>query len=112
MLPTDPAKRKKIPLYSGLFAYFPSALAEIARHSHKGNAQHHADKPLHWDRSKSGDEADAMLRHMMEGDYTGMAWRALALLQKHLEAGGAPIAPGARNVPVGHVACQSGEVVE
>ncbi len=33
----------------------------------------------------------------MEGDYVGMAWRALSLLQKDLEAKGAPIAPAARN---------------
>src|SRR5690606_749089 len=46
-------------------------------------------------RAKSADEADALLRHLMEGDYVGTAWRALALLQKHLEAKGAPLAPGA-----------------
>ena len=33
----------------------------------------------------------------MEGDYVGMAWRALSLLQKDCEAKGAPIAPAARN---------------
>ena len=38
------------------------------------------------------------MRHLMEGDYVGTAWRALALLQKHLEAQGAPIAPAAINV--------------
>ena len=46
---------------------------------------------------KSGDEANALIRHLMEADYVGMAWRALALLQKHCEANGSPIAPGARN---------------
>ena len=60
----------------------------------------HASPPLHHDRAKSGDEADALVRHLMEGDYTGMAWRALSLLQKHLESQGAPIAPGARNAEV------------
>ena len=86
-------------MYSGLVAYFPSALAAVARHSYIGNEKHNPGQPLHWARGKSPDEADALLRHLMERDYVGMAWRALALLQKHLEANGAPIAPGAPCVP-------------
>ena len=97
LFPEDSAARKTYPVYSGLLAYFPSALAAIARHSFVSNEKHNPGQPLHHDRAKSGDEADALLRHLMEGDYVGMAWRALALLQKHLEAEGAPIAPGARN---------------
>ncbi|OGT59755.1 MAG: hypothetical protein A3E01_04640 [Gammaproteobacteria bacterium RIFCSPHIGHO2_12_FULL_63_22] len=98
IFPADSAARKEYPIYSGFFAYFPSAIAAVAHHSYASNAQHNGDAPLQWDRAKSDDEADALLRHLMEGDYAGMAWRALALLQKHLEANGAPIAPGARNV--------------
>ena len=50
--------------------------------------------PLHWDRSKSGDELDALTRHLMEAgtiDTDGVrhsvkvAWRALANLQKEIE---------------------------
>jgi len=95
MLPTDSDERKTYPLYSGLFAYFPAALAAIAHHSYVNNEKHNPGEPLYWNRAKSADEADALLRHLMEGDYVGTAWRALALLQKHLEAGGAPLAPGA-----------------
>ena len=49
---------------------------------------------MHWDRSKSGDELDALTRHLMEAgtiDTDGMlhsakvAWRALANLEKELE---------------------------
>ena len=98
-LPDDAAARKTIPLAAGVLDYFPSALVAVAALSAKGNSQHNPGADLHWDRSKSGDEADALLRHLMERDYVGMAWRALALLQKHLEANGAPIAPGAR-IPV------------
>jgi hypothetical protein len=98
LFPEDSAERKTYPLYSGLLAYFPSALAAVARHSHAGNEKHNPGQPLHHDRAKSGDELDAMARHMMEGDYVGMAWRALSHLQKHLESLGAPIAPAARNV--------------
>jgi hypothetical protein len=80
-----------------VLAYVPAAIAAIAHHSYLGNLKHNPGQPLNWDRAKSEDEHDALTRHLMEADYVGMAWRALALLQKHLEAQGAPIAPGARN---------------
>lgn len=94
-LPTDKKARKATPIATGVIDYFPLALAEVARVSHAGNAQHNPGKPLHWDRSKSSDEADALMRHFVERgtiDEDGqrhsakVAWRALALLQKELEA--------------------------
>ena len=84
-LPTDAAERKAIPIYSGVVKYFPDALAAVAKVSYKGNQQHHPDKPLHWDRSKSTDELDALMRHVVEGDWDKVAWRALAHLQKEIE---------------------------
>lgn len=96
LFPEDSAARKTYPVYSGLLQYFPAALAAVAHHSYEGNEKHNPGLPLHHDRAKSGDEADALVRHLMEGDYVGMAWRALALLQKHCESQGAAIAPGAR----------------
>jgi hypothetical protein len=104
LLPEDSAARKTYPVFSGLLAYFPSALAAVAHHSYTGNEKHNPGQPLHHDRAKSGDEADALLRHLMEGDYVGTAWRALSLLQKHMEANGAPLAPGARIAPVSVIA--------
>lgn len=107
-LPDDPQARKAIPLATGLLDYFPSALVAVAALSAKGNEQHNPGTPLHWDRSKSGDEADALARHFMHRGTvdtdgvlhsTKVAWRGLALLQKELEALGAPIAPGAKNAP-------------
>jgi hypothetical protein len=104
-LPTDAAARKALPLATGVLDYFPDALAEVARCSQAGNDQHNPGQPLHWDRSKSGDEADALVRHLIQRgtvDSDGIrhsakvAWRALALLQKELEAAGAPMARGAR----------------
>ena len=74
--------------------YFPDAIREIARCSLAGNEQHNPDKPLHWDRTKSGDELDALTRHLMEAGTTDsdgvrhstkVAWRALANLQKEIE---------------------------
>jgi hypothetical protein len=102
LFPDDSAERKEYPVYSGLLQYFPAALAAVAHHSFKGNEKHNPGQPLHHDRAKSGDEADALVRHLMEGDYVGMAWRALSLLQKHLEANGSPVAPAARNAEPHH----------
>ena len=91
---TDPKERKKYCIYSGVLKYFPKAIMEVSRVSLAGNQQHHPDKPLHWDRSKSTDEADALARHLIESgtfDTDGIrhtakcAWRALALLEKELE---------------------------
>ncbi len=77
-------KRKQIPVFSGVLQYFPDAIREVAKTSWIGNQQHHPDKPLHWDKSKSADESDALLRHQMEGDYVAVAWRALAQLERHI----------------------------
>ena len=94
-LPQDAAERKRIPVYSGVVKYFPRALAAIAAHSYQGNEQHNPGTELHWDRSKSGDEKDALMRHILELDTggveaaTAVAWRALANLEKTLENEGA-----------------------
>jgi hypothetical protein len=94
ILPTDPAERKKIPIYSGVINYFPDALAAIAAVSYQGNQQHNPGEPLHWSRGKSADHEDTLVRHLLEKgtvDTDGhrhsakMAWRALAILQLELE---------------------------
>jgi hypothetical protein len=85
VLPTDAQERKDTPVYSGVVKYFPRAMCALARLSNKGNGQHNPGKPLHWDRSKSGDELDALMRHLIEEDWVAVAWRAMANLEKHLE---------------------------
>jgi hypothetical protein len=94
-LPRDAAARKGVPIVTGVLDYFPDAIAAVAECSRVGNEQHNPGSPLHWDRSKSGDEADALGRHLLERgsfDVDGvrhsakLAWRALALLQKEIEA--------------------------
>lgn len=86
--------RKKIPVYSGVLKYFPDAIKEVAKCSYAGNEQHNPGTPLHWDRDKSGDELDALMRHLIDAgtiDTDGIrhsakvAWRALANLQKEIE---------------------------
>jgi len=92
--PTESKERKSRPVASGVIDYFPDALIAVAQVSFIGNQQHNPGTPLHWDRSKSTDEADALMRHFIERgtlDSDGVrhsakvAWRALALLQKEIE---------------------------
>ena len=89
-------ERKDTPVFSGVLKYFPDALKEVSKCSKAGNDQHNPNKPLFWDRSKSGDELDALTRHLIDHsvnpvDADGVlhlakvAWRSLAALQKHLE---------------------------
>lgn len=94
-LPTGPQDRKLIPVASGFVDYFPRAMIAVAHLSQIGNEQHNPGKPLHWDRSKSGDESDALMRHFIERgtvDTDGVrhsvkvAWRAMAMLEKELES--------------------------
>jgi len=87
-LPDDSAERKGYPLYHGLFLYFPRALAAVAHHSYVSNEKHNPGEPMHWNRAKSTDEEDALLRHVLDGEWVAVAWRALAKLEKVLEASG------------------------
>jgi len=93
---TKAQERKQMPVYSGVLKYFPDALKEVSKASQAGNNQHHPDKPLHWDKTKSFDNEDALVRHLidhskepMDDDgvlhLTKVAWRALASLQIYLE---------------------------
>lgn len=85
-LPTNAEERKAIPIYTGFVKYFPDAMAAVAKISLKGGIQHgQTPETLHWDRSKSGDELDAMMRHVIDGDWAQVAWRAMANLQKKIE---------------------------
>lgn len=87
--------RKERPIYSGVLKYFPNALMEVAYTSWIGNEQHNPGTELHWDKEKSKDEADALIRHLLQAgeiDTDGVrhsakvAWRALALLERELES--------------------------
>lgn len=95
-LPNDAASRKAIPLATGLLDYFPNALIAVAALSYIGNEQHNPGSKLHWDRSKSTDHDDCLMRHFMTrgtNDIDGVrhrtkvAWRALAALEQEIEGG-------------------------
>lgn len=87
--------RKQRPVYTGVLKYFPDAILEVAHCSFVGNEQHHPGTEVHWDKSKSADEHDAMIRHSLEAGTTDtdgvrhsakVAWRALAALQREIDA--------------------------
>jgi hypothetical protein len=87
--------RKERPLCTGVLDYFPDALLEVAHCSKVGSDQHNPGQPLHWAKEKSPDEPDALLRHLKDrGTYdtdgvrhsAKVAWRALAMLQREIEA--------------------------
>ena len=78
-------ERKQIPIYTGFLRYFPDAVVEVTKRSMEGNQQPPPDKPLFWDKTKSTDELDALMRHLMEGDWVAVAWRAMANLQRECD---------------------------
>jgi len=99
-LPEGAAERKQYPVASGFMDYFPDAIVAVSHISYRGNEQHNPGMSVRWTRGKSADEADTMLRHFLQRgslDVDGvrhtakMAWRALALLQKEIEAECKPI---------------------
>ena len=94
-LPNKPQARKEYPVGTGVLDYFPDALVAVSNVSFKGNQQHNPGQPLHWERSKSTDQADTIIRHFLQRgslDSDGsrhsakLAWRALASLQLEIEA--------------------------
>jgi len=97
MLSTNSAERKAAPVFSGFMAYFPDAIAEVARLSKAGNDKHNPGEPMFWSREKSDDHGDCLCRHQLQWDEldvdsTGefyhavkVAWRAMAQLQVLLE---------------------------
>lgn len=95
VLTDDKTARKQAPMYRGLLAYFPRALAYVAHISYVGNEQHNPGEPMHWAREKSNDHGDCIVRHQAEAGgfdadnlrHSGkVAWRALAQLELELEA--------------------------
>lgn len=94
----DDTSRKDHPVATGVIDYFPDALLAVASVSMEGARKHgtfnDVGRPT-WDRSKSTDDADALMRHFLhrgQFDIDGhrhsakVAWRALAVLQRELDA--------------------------
>lgn len=104
-LPVDSKERKRYPMYSGLLAYFPAALAQVSHHSFVSNEKHNPGLPLQHSRNNSGDHSDCIVRHLIDSaeangaakieELRALAWRALAMLQEECEKQGTRPAPGA-----------------
>jgi hypothetical protein len=118
MLPTEYDARKNFPLLTVLTAYFPDAIEALVELCKKGQVQHKIDGPevaktnpfylpgdrVAWDRSKSTEELETLMRHLWDhtrakrGDKNDMVdtdgvlhivkvlWRAAAEAQKTIEA--------------------------
>lgn len=118
--PTTAEGRKASPVASGFLDYFPDAVVAVAQLSYTANEQHNPGEPLHWNRDKSTDEADALMRHFLQRgsiDTDGIrhsvkiAWRALALLQKEIEGQEAsiPVAASPQRSSIAFVCPLDGE---
>ena len=86
--------REDYPMADGLLDYFPNALAYVAYISKLGSEKHNPGQPMHWNRSKSTDHLNKIVRHTVDAGrldsdcvrHSGnLAWRALANLQVELE---------------------------
>ena len=94
---TEHARRKAQPVWSGFVCYFPDAMGKVAELSLIANEQHHPGTPLHWDKSKSKDHMDCLMRHGIDDlkgtktdvdkvwHKTKVAWRAMAELQEECD---------------------------
>lgn len=109
-LPTDRDARKASPMFSGLLAYFPNALAGVAALSKSANDFHNPGEPIHWSFDKSNDHEDCLVRHLVDAgevDTDGIdhsakvAWRALAMYEAELIARGAKPGRNVRREPPG-----------
>lgn len=88
---------KTTPIYSGVLAYFPLAIAAVSRVSKYGNDKHNGEgSPLQWTRGLSNRHKDAIATHLTQSGTVdpesgelhdaALAWRALANLQLAEEA--------------------------
>ena len=82
--------RKRYPVFSGLMKYFPDAMYAVSRLSLEANEKHNPGQHLHWATEKSVDTLDCLCRHMLDGEWIHVAWRALENLQRQIEAGWEP----------------------
>lgn len=97
----DSDTRKRMPVATGVMAYFPLALLIVSMVSRAG-AEKHCGGRLGWAKHLSTDEPDAEVRHMLDfylglcepivpelgrlGPLATKAWRALAHLEREAEA--------------------------
>lgn len=64
-LPVDGKKRKEYPIGDGCIAYFPAAVAGVARHSYIAGAKYNKGGLVH-NRWMSNDHANCIERHLID----------------------------------------------
>jgi hypothetical protein len=64
-LPTDGKARKEYPIGDGCIAYFPAAIAGVARHSYIAGAKYNKGGLTH-NRWQSADHVNCIERHLMD----------------------------------------------
>ena len=65
ILPEDPKERKELPMWRACLMFFPKTFVAITKLSMKGQKQHkYKEGNIEWDRSKSSDDWDSLIRHM------------------------------------------------
>lgn len=98
-LPANAKERKALPVFTFLVGYFPDAFLEVVKVAVLGQTQHGMgeEKNIRWDRTKSTDQLDSAMRHMIDHETKGpldddggyhlakAIWRLSAELQLHLE---------------------------
>jgi len=88
VLPMDDEERKQLLIYDGFIKYFPRAIVAVTKQSLDGREKYWGkDKPVAWDRSKSPDELNSLMRHLLDGHWAKLAWRAMSNLEKQIENG-------------------------
>lgn len=101
MLPSDDKQRKLIRAFTAFVKYFPDAIAACANLSRHSNEQHNPGTEVHWDKSKSQDELDSLMNHVLDIGSKGpesrdadgvldavkVGWRALANIQRLADKG-------------------------
>jgi hypothetical protein len=100
ILPEDPQERKNLPMWRACLMFFPKTFVAITKLSMKGQKQHkYNEGDIHWDRSKSKDDWDSLIRHMFNlqeaiknKDVAGIrehapaiSWRGNAISEKALD---------------------------
>lgn len=88
-------ERKEMPICEGLLDYFPDACLYVAHVSFVANEQHNPGETMHWAKEKSIGKGNEIARHLLDRgnlDTDGLrhsgklAWRAMELLQREIEA--------------------------
>ena len=84
VFPEADEERAKYKVATFICEFFPHAIAELARFSYEMQAKHCPGQPMCWAKDKSIGDGNQLIRHLMDKEYTNVAWRGLELLERQL----------------------------